>query len=917
MSPKFEYITFTPLVFPMYDKTMEQKQSITATSGLGSSLPLLIVDKQGTVGTVLAKRLRDQFLVVIVTAHEVDKHKNSIHIPYHKKIPTIPDHAYSHIFVIYNGEKELLEMLSAFEEKAEAIKARFLFITSLLYSTQSLFTRLQKPEYALMQIILFGETFEDSIREANETNFFIHQARAYGRIEVPKEGLGALYPILFDDVITSLITLAFAVQRPKGPLFLFPHHVYNQITVARIIQKIDPLIKVDFSKKKSTSPQYYIPTTGLYYFKNYDLEEKLHKIDLSRIGRRTQLPQKKIRFKTPHPGKDYNYVGLGVFVLLTIALVPILIALFVGLIGAGAIALSVNQAEQGNLQAAESIASFAQGSFTTAQAMAPSLLLPQAVFPHQEQQFLDMIQAGKTISQTELSLFQSVQLLKDIYNGKSADPKNDFFHAQTNLKNSLLTLQQLEAEHTLPQPILQKIHTVNDLVSLIEETIDTWPSVFGFEGKKTYLLLFQNNMELRPGGGFIGSYGTISFEKGRSTDFQIHDVYDADGHLSERVQPPYGLQRYLGISHWFLRDSNFDVDFPNDAKEASLFLKKETGQRVDGVVAINTTFLKNLISVVGSVPIPDYHVTVTPDNFYLLTETNAEKNFFPGSTQKKDFLRSLTNALFDNLSLQKTLPYENFAHLFISSIQQKDLLFAFSNSAIQNIFTVNGLSSSLWDGRDGNPTTDLDFVGVVDANVGTNKANYYVKRSITQSTSIDAAGGHQTTLDATYTNTSTSASAFGGDYKDYAQFVIPANANLTSVSFDNKQVQTVPAVTDPAIFTASGFIPPAALEVNQTIEHQKKIVGFFFIIPQGTTRTVRISYSVPSEIDKNAVSFTYNLRLFKQPGSGNDPYQLSLSYPNDVTVVANDKALTNVGGKLIYDSPLTEDRTISATFSKK
>src|SRR6185437_5025079 len=102
----------------VYDMNMEQKRPVLVTSEEISKLPILIVDKKGIVGSALAKLLRDQFLTVVVTAVDVPKHANIIHVPYHKKIPMIPDNAYSHMFVIYNGESELLDMLSAFEEKA-------------------------------------------------------------------------------------------------------------------------------------------------------------------------------------------------------------------------------------------------------------------------------------------------------------------------------------------------------------------------------------------------------------------------------------------------------------------------------------------------------------------------------------------------------------------------------------------------------------------------------------------------------------------------------------------------------------------------------------------------------------------------------------------------------------------------------
>src|SRR2546423_1022745 len=109
---------------------MDQNRPMLITTEEVAKLPILIVDKKGFVGKALAKILRDQFLVVVVTAGDVERHDNVIHIPYRRKIPLIPDNAYSHFFLVYNGESELLDMLSSFVEKAETVKARVLFITS-------------------------------------------------------------------------------------------------------------------------------------------------------------------------------------------------------------------------------------------------------------------------------------------------------------------------------------------------------------------------------------------------------------------------------------------------------------------------------------------------------------------------------------------------------------------------------------------------------------------------------------------------------------------------------------------------------------------------------------------------------------------------------------------------------------------
>ncbi|MGH7202925.1 MAG: hypothetical protein ACREHC_00600, partial [Candidatus Levyibacteriota bacterium] len=262
-------------------------------------------------------------------------------------------------------------------------------------------------------------------------------------------------------------------------------------------------------------------------------------------------------------------------------------------------------------------------------------------------------------------------------------------------------------------------------------------------------------------------------------------------------------------------------------------------------------------------------------------------------------------------------PYGRLISMLTNAVAQKHLLFSFNDADVQNVFTVNDLSSSLKDDRVSGKNTAFDYGGVVDANVGTNKANYYVKRSLNQEVTLDSLGGVQATSSAIYSNSSTKVSVYGGDFKDYVQFLIPESATLDSVAIDGKSVEITAAITDPAIFSLPDFIPPPGLEVAQSVEFGKKVVAFFFIVSTGQTKRVSISYHTVNAMDTRSPAFTYDLHVFKQPGTDNDPYQLLVTYPNTYTVVDNDKRFANVGGKLSYSDPLLTDMDLMATFSKK
>ncbi len=49
--------------------------------------------------------------------------------------------------------------------------------------------------------------------------------------------------------------------------------------------------------------------------------------------------------------------------------------------------------------------------------------------------------------------------------------------------------------------------------------------LFAKDGEeKTFMLLFQNNMELRPGGGYIGSFGILKMQDGQVKELATHDL---------------------------------------------------------------------------------------------------------------------------------------------------------------------------------------------------------------------------------------------------------------------------------------------------------------------------------------------------------------------------------------------------------
>lgn len=397
-------------------------------------------------------------------------------------------------------------------------------------------------------------------------------------------------------------------------------------------------------------------------------------------------------------------------------------------------------------------------------------------------------------------------------------------------------------------PSLYKEIDIEKLKIFVEESkkiVSELPETLGAGAKKTYLVLFQNNMELRPGGGFIGSFALVSVEDGRLTDISISDVYSADGQLRGHVEPPGPIKKYLGEANWFLRDSNWDVDFAKNAQKAEWFLDKEIDVAVDGVVAIDLFVARDLLAQIGPIYLKDYGAEINADNLYEKTQSEVEENFFPGSVKKASFLTALSKEILTEITDGSAQKLPNFAKVIYRNLTGKHIQIFLHNPTVQAAFTTLN-----WDGS----FLPKQF-GLVEANLGVNKANYFLKRNYYLDISQQ-----DWNLKIVYENTANPAIGNKGIYKTYLRLVTPNVA--TGV-------------------VANGY----DLDVSEISGRREN--GLYFEVLPGEKKEINLSWQMPHEGELN---------WRKQPGTGEDNVTLT------------------VGGKIIYNSTFLNDIIWSSTY---
>lgn len=425
------------------------------------------------------------------------------------------------------------------------------------------------------------------------------------------------------------------------------------------------------------------------------------------------------------------------------------------------------------------------------------------------------------------------------------------------------------------------------------------PSVLGYDSLKNYLLLFQNNAELRPTGGFIGSVGYMSIKNGEMTDLNIQDVYDLDGQLKGHIEPSYVVRRYLQ-PHLYLRDSNFAIDFAETASTSAFIYNAEGGKKVDGVIAIDTEVLKKILQITGPIKI-DGVGKVDSSNVVGLLENTIQSNFFPGSTNKKDTLKTLFNkitVILDSEKSKQLALYKSMPSLFA----QKHILFSFASPSLQKAFVGAGYAGSLSDLRvQGHMLKD--FLSLNEANIGVNKENRFVTRNVTYSAFL-----RPSVLNS---EVSVSFKNEGKDpYKTYLRFVVPIDSKLLNISIDGADQKIVQAVTNPAVYEKKNFIPPTGLEVDQAISNDKKIIGFILTIPPVSENRIRVLYENTKIIPVDDL-LTYSLLYIKQPGTLPYPLVIQLQTGDSYNIKNGDGS-----SPVLYDGNIATDKEISAKITR-
>jgi hypothetical protein len=418
------------------------------------------------------------------------------------------------------------------------------------------------------------------------------------------------------------------------------------------------------------------------------------------------------------------------------------------------------------------------------------------------------------------------------------------------------------------------------------------PALLGQSRPMSYLLLAQNNQELRPTGGFISGVGLIQLSAGKIVSMTFQDSYAVDALCDPAAYPPapQPLREHMWTSVLVFRDANWSPDFPSSAATVSSIYRLCSGLAVDGVVAMDLEAVSLLLGALGPLQPEGYPEPVTSDTLQqYVTQywTNPLRSVDITDQQqlewwlhRKDFMADLLKAALQKVTAApQSLELAPLGRAVLKALQTRHFLFTLGDPQIGR-----GLSIAGWDGAL-RPAVG-DYLMVADANIGYRKVNPLVQQSVDYSVEFGSHQGAvglqlgqqpQATLTLRYTNGSQGpaeceagsaldysyAEMMRGCYWDYVRVYVPLGSRLLAIQ---------------------GGDAPAQVSA----EAGKTVFSTLLVVAPGQTRELVLQYELPSSLPGSDEDGTlaaanaelpYSLLVQKEAGTVAVPYRVTVSEP--------------------------------------
>ncbi len=399
------------------------------------------------------------------------------------------------------------------------------------------------------------------------------------------------------------------------------------------------------------------------------------------------------------------------------------------------------------------------------------------------------------------------------------------------------------------------------------------PEIFGSDKEKTYLVLFQNDKELRATGGFLTAYAVFKIRNGKMTIQRSKDIYTLDNSISPHPKAPNEIFTYhKGVNSFFIRDSNLSPDLPSSIDLFnSLYEKSNEKVDYDGVIILDTNVLVDMLTIFGDTEARGIKFSATIDKrcdcpqviYTLLDEIDRPVGFI--KEDRKGILGDLMYQLFYKaIGFSPSKYWGTLIQEMFENLQEKHILLYFTDGELQKSIEKLNFAGRIKE-------NDGDYLHVNNVNFAGAKANLFTSQAIGSKTKLNDNGKITREVSLEFRNPYPHSDCnlergglcINATLRNWIRLYVPKGSKLISFEGSKKKVQTYDDLG------------------------KRVFEGYLEVTPLGKAQVI-VKYSLPSDIS----SKDYKLLIQKQPGT----YE--------------DKLNVEIDGKKLYDGVLDMDKEI-------
>ncbi len=506
--------------------------------------------------------------------------------------------------------------------------------------------------------------------------------------------------------------------------------------------------------------------------------------------------------------------------------------------------------------------------------------------------FKNAVEAGDLMIETGKEAISAIKPYADLIGFKKGESSFTEKSAEERLHTAVLTLDKIL---TKIDPISEKIASAEEKINqinpnrypkkignlLLNEKIESikeqfyglsslfvdtkpllkkLPEIFGKDEEKTYLVLFQNDKELRATGGFLTAYAFFKVKDGKIRIERSEDIYSLDESISNHPPAPREILTYhKGVNKFYIRDSNLSPDFVESIKLFNqLYKKSNRAINYDGIIAIDTKVLVDMLEIFGDTEVNGILFSSRidkrcdcPQVIYKLFDIVDRPTPYLREN-RKGILGDLMYALFYKaLGFSPSKYWGTLAQQMFINLKEKHILLYFNDSSTQQAVEKVNFAGRI-------KSYSGDYLHINNVNFAGAKANMFVSEIITSKTNFEADGvkreivvDYKNPYPHSDCNLERGGLCLNATLRNWVRIYVPKGSKLINFLGSLKKIQVYE-------------------NLGKTV-----FEGYLEVPTQGKAQ-IKVTYWLPKEINKS----NYSLLIQKQPGENNQKLKILIDNKN-------------------------------------